>query len=228
MLNWPNNPIADKIRDAILSIKRITISMPDTSTPQGAMMEIMYDAGMSIRDPRMDQQGVKVTGWSRAATTYIYLPIYATPEQIQEWISALGWAIGSGYMYRWHFAPGRPLKHLWGMERYSINGMDTALGDSAPDFAEMTVEHGCWSWEINCAWRKAEGHTALLFTKWKEHDPTLTDDGTRSGDFPGWAGEHPWLRATEPNAGYESRYYFCKPEKYNKNRDVLVRGSDTK
>ena len=223
MLNWPSNPIAEIVRNSAYPVKTVMVSMPDTPISLGCMLWLNYDAGMAIRDPRMDVNGVKVTGWSKSADTYIYIPDYVKPEQLQDWLSAIGWGIGAGYMYRWHHSPGRPMNHLWGLTRYTIAGMDTAHGDANSDLAEMTGKYGCWSWEINCAWRKAEGHSAIYFAKWREHDPTLTDNGTRLGKFPGWNGAHPWLKATAPDTGYESRYYFCKPEKYNKHRDVLVK-----
>jgi len=172
----------------------------------------------------MDMQGVKVSGWSRAADSYIFLPGHVAPEELQQWISEIGWRIGAGYMYRWFFSPGDAHKHLWGMMRYSIAGMDTALGDTAPDLAEEAERYGVWSWEINCAWRKGEAHSKIFFPKWREADPTLLEDGTSEGAFPVWDGDHPWLRATEPNTGCESQYYFCKPPKYNKQKDVLVKG----
>jgi hypothetical protein len=112
-------------------------------------------------------------------------------------------------MYRWHHSPGRPLKHLWGMERYTIGGMDISHGDSNPDLAEMTVKYGCLSWEINASYLKMHGHTAYLWPEWYRCDPSLADDGSRTTPFPGWDGEHPWLRASEPNTAYESRYFFC-------------------
>lgn len=223
MINWPDNPVSDIIRNAIYPVKTIRVSMPDSPLSLGCMAWVSYDAGMSIRDPRMESAGVKTTGWAKAADTYIYLPDHIRPEQLQEWLSEIGWIIGAGYMYRWHHAPGQPYNHLWGLKRYSIAGMDTAYGDANPDLAEMADKYGCWSWEINCAYRKGEGHTAMLLPKWREHDPTLTAAGSRLGVFPGWAGEHPWLRATDPNTGYESQYYFCKPKKYNRHKDVLAK-----
>ncbi len=218
-----DNPIVAKI-PMILPIKTISISTP-AKPLSGIMLWIKYDAGMDMADPDVDKKfenKIKTTGWSRMSDTYIRLDCdWYRPEDIERWVSEIGWALGGGYMYRWHSSPGRPKKHLWGTLQYEVMGSSMAEGDTAPELAELCEQLGCWQWEINCAYKKDKGHSKMYFDRWRKADPTLETDGSRSTTFPGWESYHPFLEATKTGTGYESRYYFCKPKKYHKDRDVL-------
>ena len=220
-----DNPIAAAI-PLLVPIKTISVSTPNLPGSD-LVLWIKYDAGLDMRHPEMEQgleSKVKVTGWSRLSDSYIRVAAnWSKPAEIEKWVSEIGWRLGGGYMYRWNKAPGRSSGHLWGTVKYTVNGDDLSSGDTAPDLADRCETYGCWEWEINCAPQKDKGHTAYLFEKWREADPTLTDDGSRSGDFPGWESYHPYLEAEEADTGYESRYYFIRPKKYNKQRDVLVK-----
>lgn len=222
MINLPDNPIADKI-PLIYPIKRINISTP-CNPHSGLMLQIVYDAGMDMRLPELDipdnsspnaiieqRKAVTVSGWSRMSDTYILLPsvFWTSPADIEAYISEIGWQLGAGYMYRWHHSPGDPHKHLWGLIRYSCAAGDMSSGDDSEELAELAEEHGCWSWEINASYRKADGCSALHWPEWYRCDPSLSEDGSRTAPFPGWDGHHPFLQATEPHTGYESHYFFC-------------------
>lgn len=220
-MKLPKNPLAEIIEKIIWPIKTITVATPSTPTPVEGMVWITYD--MMTSQIKQKKEGT-LSSMSRIPDTYHHLLSCPTPQELQEWISEVGWALGAGYMYRWHHAPGRKSLHLWGLERYSVMGDDSAEGDTSPELAELCEKFGVWSWEINCAYGKQNGFTLDLMASWLKNDPSLQPDGSRLGNFPGWNGDHPWLQAVEPGTGYESRYQFAKPEKYNKNRDVLVNG----
>jgi len=51
LMDWPNNPVSEKIRDTFYPIKTITVSVPDSPVASGYMLWIRYDAGMDIRRP---------------------------------------------------------------------------------------------------------------------------------------------------------------------------------
>lgn len=221
MIKLPYNPISTRLF-LPLPVKRISISTPDKADSD-IMIQITWDAGMDMRIPELEvpdisspdaiierRKAVTVSGWSRMADTYVLIDAkWNDPSQIEQWVSEIGWCLGAGYMYRWHNAPGSAHKHLWGLVKYSVAGDDLQIGDSSEELSELTEKYGCWSWEINSAYRKADGHSKIFWSEWYRADISLDPDGSRSTPFPGWDGHHSFLRATEPQTGYESHYFFC-------------------
>src|SRR3990167_3229660 len=198
--------------------KTIKLSMPDTDNV-GAMLWITYD--MMIETRPTGFVVADTTIHSRPADTYHYINELHTAQKWQDLMSEAGWVLGAGYLYRWHFAPGREHNHLWGLEIYDLGDGDvTATGDKDDVLAELSKQFGVWQWEINSSWRRQDN-----LIKWRTEDPQRGDDGLRSIPFPGWAGEHPLRRATAEGTGYESHYCYVKPPKYKKNEDVLTKGA---
>lgn len=205
-----DNPLRQHI-PLYYPLKRIVFATPDMAGA-AIMLRITWDAGIDMRIPEMEGAGGggEVSGWARMADMYIRADIpWATPDTLERYISEIGWALGAGYMYRWHKAPGMHREHLWGLIRYSTPAGELAMGDSSEELSALAAQHGCWEWEINAAYRKANGHTAMYWPAWRAADPSLDDDGGRSKPFPGWDGYHPWLRATQPYTAFISRYYYC-------------------
>ena len=213
-----SNIIVDTVRQVarLAPPKTIKLSIPDTDNV-GAMLWITYDlmtetkpTGFAMADTTM---------YSRPADTYHYINELHAPEFWQDILSVAGWTLGGGYMYRWHFAPGREHNHLWGLERYDLGDGDvTATGDENYGLAELCRQFGVWQWEINSAWQRGN-----KIIKWRAEDPRRDADGLRVSAFPGWAGDHPFRRATGDGTGYESRYYYVRPQKYNSGTDILVK-----
>ena len=100
------------------------------------------------------------------------------------------------------------MKHLWGLA-IQRNGQRFIIGGQQPLACGVVRAHGCWEWEINASYNKKHAHTALFWPEWYKCDPSLDEDGSRSAPFPGWEGNHPWLRASQPQTAYESHYYYC-------------------
>lgn len=212
-----DNPIWGKIRIPIeMGIpKTISVACPARAPYNIVHISISWDEGCNIRVPAHEDRrlkGVDTTGWSRRADTSIriILPAGTDPQQIEDWISIIGWRLGAGYMYRWSHAPGNPRKHCYGLSRYTSMGEDSEYGDRSPDLADRAERDGNFSWEINCAWKKSEGASKIFWESWLKCDPTLNNDGGRKKEFPGWDGNHPWEKAEEKNTGFESHFYFCK------------------
>lgn len=224
-----DNPVAAAI-PLYVPIKTISVATPNLPGSD-LIVWIKYDAGLDMRHTEIEEKNkdVKVTGWSRLSDDYIRISCdWSEPSEIEKWVSEVGWRLGAGYMYRWNKAPGRTNGHLWGSAIYEVNGDALARGDKAYDLAELCETYGCWEWEINCAYQKDKGHSSMFFDRWKEADPTLQPDGSRSGNFPGWQNYHPYLAAEQIDTGYESRYYYSKPKKYNRQRDVMVKQKNGK
>lgn len=192
----------------------IRLAVPDTANT-GAMLWVSYDM---MYETKPSQADLDTTVYSRPADTYHYLNESHTPAEWQDIMSRAGWTLGAGYMYRWHLAPGREHYYLWGLEIYDLGDNDvSALGDSNYGLAELCRQYGAWEWEINSAWRRQD-----KLIKWRAEDPQRGEDGLRSIPFPGWAAEHPWLRATREGTGYESHYCYVLPPDYNRHTDVLL------
>ena len=219
-MNWPTNPIADIVRGSAWPLQTIRVAKPDCDST--LMVWLTYASWVSTQHTDERLPGVTIQGGGSPADTYRAVLEMPSPQMVQDWISELGWRVGAGYLYRWHFAPGRPMRHLWGLDRYIVGDEESALGDSDPSLADLCKQYGCWQWEINCAWRRGEARGWQL-ERWRKHDPTLLEDGSRAGAWPGWDGEHPWLRATELGTAYESHYYYVRPERYCPTTDVLRR-----
>ncbi len=222
MLSLPKNPISTKL-NLHMPVKTITISSPDVPGSD-IMLWISWDAGMHMRVPELEvpdissadaiieqRKAVTVTGWSRMAASYILVTdvCWEDPAEIEQWVSEIGWALGAGYMYRWYDVPGSRHDHLWGNVRYTVMGDDLSRGDASDWLADLAEKHGCWQWEINAAYHKQNGQSALFWPEWYRCDVSLDEDGGRSSQFPGWDGHHPWLRAIADVPGYESHYYYC-------------------
>lgn len=222
-MRYPNNPIAQIAKNTPWPIKTIRVSTPSTAEPVEAMIWISYNKSTK-QNPDLGIEGVKIEGIGVIPDTYHHLLEMVSPQQLQKWVEELGWVLGSGYMYRWHTGPGRPLAHLWGTETYTMLGSDLSEGDSSPRLAALCEQYGAWQWEINVAYGLQYSDNAWQLKAWQKHDPSLLADGSRAGAFPGWAGEHPWLQSAAKDEVYESHYYYATPEKYNKRCDVLVRG----
>lgn len=220
---WPENPLAEIIKNILWPIKTVSVATPSTPEPVTGMVWITYDVITSQTVKTVEK--IEATGFSRIADTYHHLLSCPTPQELQDWVSELGWTLGAGYMYRWHHAPGRRSEHLWGLERYIIGNDAIQEGDSSQELAELCRQYGVWSWEINCSYNKQNGSSAGMMNSWRKHDQSLLENGSRQGAFPGWDGEHPWLQASETGTGYESQYYFVRPERYNKSKDVLRKGA---
>jgi len=216
------NPIYNIVKNTIWPIKTISVATPATEVPMLGVLRISWDM-MTNEETKLGLFGeTSLSDISRLPDKMYALPA-ARPEEIEAWLSEVGWSIGAGYMYRWNKAPGRPYDHLWG-NLYTIG--DSPMVEESPDIdseelAEATILNGVWEWEINCAWKKAQGSSAEMFESWRKNDPSLEPDGRRSIPFPGWSDSHPWKKAENIGEGYESRYYFCKPKQYVKYRDVL-------
>ncbi|GIV86611.1 MAG: hypothetical protein KatS3mg054_0640 [Chloroflexus sp.] len=194
--------------------KTISLALPDTESVE-AMLKITYSTMIETRSHAAD--GVAIASYSRPADTYHLLDVHHTPQGWHDIMSEAGWVLGAGYMYRWHYAPGQTLDHLWGLLRYDLGDGDiTATGNADDVLAELCRQFGAWHWEINSAYMLPAG-----LVNWRAEDPTRSEDGTRPLPFSGWAGEHPWLRATQPNTIIESRYYYVMPAHYDKRTDAL-------
>lgn len=231
MIKLPDTPITQYIPIEWGIIKTIRLAVAD-QPGSDIIMSIIWDEMSPVRLPEMEQQGImSANGISRRSDTVIRCPIdWILPSDIEGWLSQIGWRIGAGYMYRWHKSPidasdtvaKDSLSHIIGVSSYVINGVDTIIGDrDTEDVLADMIQYGHWEWEINCSYRKYEGSTALFWPSWKAHDNTLQDDGSRRDDFPGWHGNHPYLRAVEPRSAYESRYFYSKPKRFNKHTDIL-------
>lgn len=218
-ITWTDNPLSEMIKTIVWPIKTVTVATPSTPKPVTGMVWICYDA-MTAQTVQIAGE-IEATGMSRIADTYHHLLSCPSPEELQGWVSELGWVLGSGYMYRWHHAPGRRMEHLWGLERYAVAGEAMQEGDNSKELAALCAQYGVWSWEINCAYGKRNGMSAMMMDSWIHHDPSLQEDGSRAGYFPGWDGAHPWLQAQETGSGYESQYYYARPKRYSANKDVL-------
>jgi len=209
------NLIISLVKKQVLYIpKTISLSVPDTDNTF-AMLRIHY-AGMVPSQMNVLENTAKLSILSRPADTYRLIKEYHSMQEWQQMISEAGWYFGAGYMYRWRHAP-HSLPHLFGLEVYEFIGGDTtAVGDADTDLNDLATKHGCWEWEVNSAWLRLD-----KLPEWADEDPVRGKDGCRNIPFPGWAGEHPILRDVE--MGYESHYYFYKPEKYDKETSVLVK-----
>lgn len=228
----PDNQISRKIPDLGV-IKKLSLSVAD-ELHSDIVVEITWDCILDMAYPDIDKPDVKTTGFSRQTPTAIRCKVWwKEPEEIECWVSEIGWALGAGYMYRWHKPPVPPddetgidtVRHFFGIPLYKIMGEDDVIGDTDnSDLVAVAAEKGYWQWEINCAYRKSDGSSKMFWRKWKEADPSLAEDGSRPTAFPGWEGRHPFLRATEPRTGYESRYFYCLPKNGKNKRDVFVKG----
>lgn len=232
MITLPNTPISEYIPITEEPIACIRISTPNAPIIRSLHIQIVWGTGERVRVPSQEHRspGVDVTGWSRRADTEIrvpYLPADTSIEDIERWVSEVGWVLGAGYMYRWFHGPSKTRPdHAFGGARWTSLGEENAIGDEDTDLAEDAVESGYWEWEINATYRKAESYTSVLMDSWRRHDPTLAEDGSRLGPFPGWDGGHPYLTTGERNTGYESHYFFAMPRDYHPSGDVLPRGAN--
>jgi hypothetical protein len=156
-------------------------------------------------------KAVKVRGWSRRANTEITATLQEEilPGDIERWLSEIGWALGAGYMYRWHTAPNTGSMPYWafGADRYTVAGMDTAYGDNNADLAQEAYTHGFWQWEINAAYNKQQGNSSLFWDEWYRCDVSLDSDGSRSTQWLGWDGHCPMLTA-DPQSCTEAQYFY--------------------
>lgn len=221
----PKNSVSPFIPLGNGVIKTIAISIPDMPMMTSAHLRINWDMGMDVRVPEMDvsdtsspdaiiegRNAVVCTGWSKRADTNIAVTLAAetTPQDIEQWMSEIGWAIGAGYMYRWYHGPSDVAPEWdFGGGVYTCAGMDSAVGDEQPQLAQVAKDNGYWSWEVNAAYHKSQGQSKMYWEEWYRTDISLIENGSRLEPFPGWDGSHPWLWSKSANTGYESHYFYA-------------------
>lgn len=214
----------------LLPIKSITFARPACWGDE-LFATITYNAGSDFAVPKNDEpmDGVRTSGWSRAADTYKVLQVgFSGPQDLEDQIAELGWYLGAGYMFRWQKRPDMPdsaISHYFGGQRYTVEiggvAEDFGRGDYSEDMIESAAQNGLWVWEINSTYLMRCGINQFLWPKWRDEDCTRNEDGLRLSAFPGFSSSHPWMEDFTCD-GYESRFYFSRPKNYNKNRDVMV------
>lgn len=216
------NALYKGLGSLLVPIKSISFATP-ASPGSDVMACITYNAGTEWAEPREDKDfpGVKVSGWSRMPDDYIKIAIdWDTPQEIEQMVSEIGWRLGAGYMYRWIKGPGEHA-HCFG-NQYTINGEALAKGDHSDLMKTIAKECGVYEWEINSSYLMSSGCNPY-WAKWQAEDPRRDSEGMRPSDFPGWDSGHPWHDIPGPHEGYESRFFYVKPKRYNIHRDVLVK-----
>ena len=212
--------ISQFLSGTVIPLNTVTVAVPATPYPHGGVLKITYAAATG--SVQKSESGTLET-WGKLPDEFH--PIAPRPkEQLEAELSAIAWELGAGYLYRWYERCG-DYGHLF-RNMYSFADGEPFADDSAVNAADYLPDaetYGVWIWEFNVAWKRGVA-IPWQFESWRQHDPSLEDDGRRSIPFPGWDDSHPGLTTDEPCAGFESHYYFAVPKKYNKNTDVLAKG----
>lgn len=224
-MNWPNNPLSNLLQREIGIFKTIRVASlrrPLSPISVTIQWDQMTEIGVNTNNPN-----VKASGFSRRTDTCRRLEVdWYEPSEIESWVETVGWLLGSGYLYRWSkppcdnpTAPGSGLGIWFGQHPYSdpVAG-EFMSGQSCGDLMDEAGSNGSWQWEINSAWMKGSDDCAskLFFPAWRKNDRSLSEDGSRTGDFSGWKHDK-WLRLAkefettdEPNHALQISYDYTK------------------
>lgn len=210
MLKLPPNPITAELADDIDNdvVKTVSIALPCAPCRQIAMRITWDSFGPLSREAREKAEGelhgVSISGCGRRPDSTRLIDLAdekeATPMCVEEWLVQAAWALGAGYLYRWHWAARGmtdALRRDFGDPLYvtSFGGEETpfARGERSDELAQLAANHGYWAWEFNSAYRKYDGHSAFQWSNWRKNDPSIEDNGGRSIPFPGWRDDK-WLK----------------------------------
>lgn len=191
MINLPNNPIAGAISDypAVHTLKTLRLSVVEVGRPISLTLSWWIEC---FADPAANIEGVKVSGFTKPADTHILITSRTLLDNIQSiadieaWIAATAWCLGAGYIYRWWRDPSnRDPGHDFGGNQYVIDGEPLVKG-TAPrsDMIESAKKYGYWSWECNVSYGGRQANP--YFARWREKDPSLLSDGSRTVKMPDW------------------------------------------
>ena len=128
-------------------------------------------------------------------------------SELEELVEQTAWSLGGAYLERFakapysgeqpYTAPGAGLRPSFcGLGKcYSFPGLgEASIGQmDNEDLMEEAARTGYWSWRFNVCFRMHQAHKIDRgrFEDCRRKDPTLQDDGSREGPFPGWSPREP-------------------------------------
>ena len=129
-------------------------------------------------------------------------------SELEELVEQTAWSVGGTYLERFakapysgelpYTAPGAGIRPSFcGLGKcYSFPGQgEASIGEmNNEDLVEEAARTGYWWWRFNVFFRMHEAHEIDRgrFQDWRRKDPTVQDDGSREGPFPGWLPREPF------------------------------------
>ena len=123
-------------------------------------------------------------------------------SELEELVEQAAWSLGGSYLERFSKAPSDPASGLGpqfcGLGKYySFPGQGaTSIGQTRnEDLMEEAARTGYWVWRFNTCYRQGQSPHPVdrgNFLSWRKKEPTLQEDGSRMGPFPGWLPREPF------------------------------------
>lgn len=122
-------------------------------------------------------------------------------SELEELVEQTAWSLGGGRIERYanppysgelpYTAPGSGiLPNFCGLEKsyeFPSRGAATTGKLNNEDLLEEAARTGYWWWRFDVCFRMHEAKFCdTYFKELRKKDPTLRDDGSRAGQFPGW------------------------------------------